>query len=85
MKISASAAHVDWTAKKQQRNLLLLATDKMTLVDYPISEENREEVLTFRSALRVMFEGANHPDSTPWPTVPAIVSAHVPQLIASLL
>ena len=61
------------------RNKLLAKTDYLLTVDYKISEEDLEEVKTYRQALRdiTKLEGAPWDGggvNTPWPEKPKLVS-----------
>lgn len=70
MKIAASPTHVDWNPYRKKRNTLLAASDRYMLPDFPISEENRALVATYRQQLRDMFAGLSHPEQAvypPWP------------------
>ena len=42
------------TQKRIERNSYLLATDKYMLPDYPITEEQRQEIIIYRQQLRDM-------------------------------
>ena len=59
-------------AVRTQRNQKLEGTDKYTLSDFPISEEERTAWLTYRQALRDLPETLTEEnvDSFEWPTQP---------------
>jgi len=54
---------------RAERNRLLTESDKYMLVDYPISEEQREAWKTYRQALRDMPETCGM-DNPVWPAAP---------------
>ena len=61
-----------WSAMRAQRDLLLLSTDKYMIVDYPISEEDRDGWIVYRQSLRDLPEVTLNPDPSfvEWPEPP---------------
>lgn len=62
-------------AKRDER---LTATDKYTLIDYPISETDLSLIKAYRATLRALPEQPGSPwdggnDETPWPPMPDIL------------
>lgn len=55
------------------RNAKLSATDYLLTSDYPISEENLEEVKVYRQALRDITEHPGFPKDVIWPDVPKVL------------
>lgn len=70
MKVKATISHFNWDEYKKRRNALLQMSDKYTLPDFPISEEDRALVLKYRQDLRVMFENVASPSQLVFPTWP---------------
>ena len=65
---------------RTERDRRIAATDYLLMTDYPISEEDKATVQTYRQALRDLpaQEGApwdGGESETPWPQVPAVLSA----------
>lgn len=64
---------------RAERDKRIAATDYLLMADYPISEKNKATVQTYRQALRDLpaQEGApwDGGEETPWPQVPAVLSA----------
>ena len=64
---------------RTERDRRIAATDYLLMTDYPISEEDKATVQTYRQALRDLpaQEGApwdGGEEETPWPQVPAVLS-----------
>ena len=55
---------------REKRNALIAETDYMALPDYPLDDEKRAAVLTYRQALRDVPEQAGFPRQIDWPTQP---------------
>ena len=55
------------------RDAKLSATDYLLTSDYPISEENLEEVKVYRQALRDITEHPGFPKDVIWPDVPKVL------------
>lgn len=55
------------------RDAKLSATDYLLTSDYPISEENLEEVKVYRQALRDITEQPGFPKDVIWPDVPKVL------------
>lgn len=70
MKVTATNKHMDWDPYRKRRNSLLQASDKYTLPDYPISEEDRILVLEYRRILRDMFNNVKSPSELVFPIWP---------------
>lgn len=58
---------------REERNSLLLETDKYMTLDYPISEEDRTLVREYRQALRDITKQEEFPTNVVWPEKPAIL------------
>lgn len=52
-----------------RRDIKLKATDVYMLSDFPITQERRAEIISYRQALRNMPEQEGFPD-VPWPEKP---------------
>lgn len=61
---------------RSQRDSLISATDFLMASDYPISDEDRAAVATYRQALRDVPQQEGFPSDVKWPEAPAIVAAH---------
>ena len=56
---------------RNYRDSLLLATDIfLTVLDYPLSEEQKDEIRQFRQLLRDIPQQSGFPENVVWPTVP---------------
>ena len=55
-----------------RRNLLLSESDYLMMVDYPISDEKKQEIRVYRQALRDITQQDGFPDSIVWPDKPVI-------------
>lgn len=58
---------------RSTRDAKLSATDYLLTSDYPISEENLEEVKVYRQALRDITEQPGFPKDVIWPDVPKVL------------
>ena len=62
---------------RSTRDYYLQLTDYLIVSDYPISEADKQQVITYRQSLRDLPETAGFPESIAWPEPPAIAkSAH---------
>lgn len=55
---------------RNHRNNLLSNTDKYMTLDYPISEECKNEIKTYRQALRDVPQQEGFPENVVWPEKP---------------
>lgn len=55
-----------------ERNKLLSDTDHLIQVDYPISDEKKQEIKVYRQALRDIPQQDGFPDNIVWPDKPVI-------------
>lgn len=66
----------DYSRKKyeiiQRRNNLLNDSDYLMMVDYPISDEKKQEIKVYRQALRDIPQQDGFPDNIVWPDKPTI-------------
>ena len=58
------------TQIRAKRNSLLSQTDYLMMPDYPISDEYREKIKTYRQELRDITEQENFPRDVIFPTLP---------------
>ena len=56
----------------QRRNNLLNDSDYLMMVDYPISDEKKQEIKAYRQALRDIPQQDGFPDNIVWPDKPVI-------------
>lgn len=56
----------------QRRNNLLNDSDYLMMVDYPISDEKKQEIKVYRQALRDIPQQDGFPDNIVWPDKPTI-------------
>ena len=62
---------------RSTRDYYLQLTDYLVVSDYPISEADKQKVVTYRQALRDLPEKAGFPETVDWPEPPAVAkSAH---------
>lgn len=54
-----------------ERNHLLNETDKYMVSDFPITEEKKQEFLTYRKSLRDLPANTPDPTNISWPTPPS--------------
>jgi len=65
------------SAARSTRDYYLNLTDHLVAADYPISEEQRTEIKTYRQELRDIPQAENFPEDIVWPEPPAFAkSAH---------
>lgn len=57
---------------RNKRDKLLNATDKFTIIDYPISENDKQKVLEYRQKLRDLPEQEGFPYNIEWPEKPNV-------------
>lgn len=63
---------------REDRNMLLYLTDVfVSIPDYPITDEHREEVKQFRQQLRDITKQKGFPDSVVWPVLPNCIKDKV--------
>ena len=55
-----------------RRNLLLSESDYLMMVDYPISDEKKQEITAYRRALRDIPQQDGCPENIVWPDKPVI-------------
>ena len=59
------------TEIRSKRDYILSATDiYLTVPDYPLSEEQKDEIRQFRQLLRDIPQQVGFPENVVWPTVP---------------
>lgn len=56
----------------QRRNILLSESDYLMMIDYPISDEKKQEIKAYRQALRDIPQQDGFPENIVWPDKPAI-------------
>lgn len=56
----------------QRRNILLNDSDYLMMIDYPISDEKRQEIKVYRQALRDIPQQDGFPENIVWPDKPVI-------------
>ena len=61
------------TQLREQRYNKLRATDYAVAPDYPLSDSERDEVTTYRQALRDVPQQAGFPDDVQWPEKPSVL------------
>ena len=62
---------------RSTRDYYLQLTDYLVVPDYPISEADKQKVVTYRQALRDLPESAGFPETVEWPEPPTVAkSAH---------
>ena len=66
----------EYSRKKSEiihrRNLLLSESDYLMMIDYPISDEKKQEIKVYRQALRDIPQQDGFPDNIVWPDKPVI-------------
>lgn len=70
MKIKATQDHFDWSVYRARRDALLKSSDRYMLVDFPISEEDRQLLMNYRAELRALFENVSNPQDLVFPEWP---------------
>ena len=61
------------TQLREQRDDKLRATDYTVLPDYPLSDSERDEVTTYRQALRDVPQQEGFPGDVTWPKEPSVL------------
>lgn len=56
----------------QRRNILLSESDYLMMIDYPISDEKKQEIKVYRQALRDIPQQDGFPENIVWPERPVI-------------
>lgn len=56
----------------QRRNILLSDSDYLMMIDYPISDEKKQEIKVYRQALRNIPQQDGFPENIVWPDKPVI-------------
>lgn len=59
---------------RAKRNSLLSESDFLMMPDYPISEEDRTDVLSYRQSLRDLTSQEGFPDNIVWPELPSVLT-----------
>lgn len=62
-------------AARSTRDYYLTMTDYLVVNDYPITAEEREQVLEYRQALRDIPQARSFPENIVWPEPPAVAKA----------
>ena len=62
-------------AARSTRDYYLTMTDYLVVNDYPITDEEREQVLEYRQALRDIPQDRAFPEGIVWPEPPAVAKA----------
>lgn len=57
---------------RDKRDKLLSDTDKYMTIDYPITEELRNDFIKYRNALRKLPEQEGFPENVVWPSFPNV-------------
>ena len=63
------------SAARSTRDYYLSLTDHLVAADYPISEEQKTEIKTYRQVLRDIPQAENFPDEIVWPEPPVFAKA----------
>lgn len=71
--LAAPLPEIEWAAIRAQRNQFLCSTDFTQLPDFPATEAQRKEVLTYRKALRDIPEQFDDPSKLVWPELPTFL------------
>lgn len=66
------------TQVRSQRDALIAQTDYLMMSDYPISEEDKALVETYRQALRDVPEQEGFPSNVQWPVAPQCLKRGMP-------
>ena len=64
---------ITWTDVRNKRNDMLNRTDYLMIIDFPITDEERDEVKKFRQALRDLPDQGDDPSSIVFPDPPQVV------------
>jgi len=65
-----------WNLMRSQRNARLVETDQLMHSDYPITEEEKDNLLAYRKALRDFPSTITDPLDFTWPTPPQCIIDH---------
>ena len=57
---------------REQRDLLLDKSDYLAMPDYPISEEKKSAILSYRQSLRDISKQSGFPRNIEWPEKPKV-------------
>ena len=57
---------------RKKRNILLTESDYLAMPDYPISEEKKSAILSYRQSLRDISKQSGFPRNINWPEKPEI-------------
>ena len=57
---------------RQKRDMLLSETDKYMTIDYPISEDKKQELKEYRQSLRDITNQKGFPENVIWPEMPKL-------------
>jgi hypothetical protein len=61
---------VEWITLRNQRDALLMMSDRRMLWDSPLTDAEKEEWATYRQALRDLPASTTDPANPTWPTPP---------------
>lgn len=69
------STEVRWAQVRSVRDKLISATDYLMMSDYPLTDDQKTEIITYRHALRDIPETySSSPDSVVWPEPPAFLN-----------
>ena len=60
----------DWIILRNQRDALLMMSDRRMLWDSPLKDEQKQQWATYRQALRDLPQNTTDPANVTWPTKP---------------
>ena len=60
----------DWIILRNQRDALLMMSDRRMLWDSPLTDEQKQQWATYRQALRDLPANTTDPRNPTWPTKP---------------
>lgn len=69
---TAKVEQYAWAAVRRTRDDLLALTDYLMMLDYPISDEDRQKVKEYRQSLRDVTNNSATPNAVVWPEMPVI-------------
>lgn len=58
---------------RNKRNAILSSTDVYMILDYPISDEQRSQLIEYRKLLRDITNQVGFPKSVVWPDAPSFI------------
>ena len=61
----------DWIILRNQRDALLMMSDRRMLWDSPLTDEQKQQWATYRQALRDLPANTTDPRNPTWPTKPS--------------